>query len=187
MKKTLLIVLFLSSLFVAAQETYKSEKSINAFNLLIFKSLDITFEDYIDQESSWGMSTLISFEGESRLNGDAPFYYESLALTPFYRMYFGDQPNSGFFIEGFGNLSFGKVDRWYYDYSSSYTEDYVYNPSNSIKSYTSFNIGLSLGKKWITKKDVIFNLYGGIGRAIAVSNDGPSFFPRLGISIGKRR
>ncbi len=187
MKKVFLILFLAFSYTSFAQDNYTSEKNLNAFNLLIFKTLDVTFEDYIDHESSWGISALVALEGESRFNADAPYYYETLAITPFYRLYFGDRPNSGFFIEGFGNLSFGKDDRWYYDYDFCYECDYIYNPSNSKNSFTSFNVGLSLGKKWITKKDVTFSVFAGIGRALTVSNDGPGFFPRIGISIGKRK
>lgn len=170
-----------------AQENYTSEKSINAFNLLIFKTLDFTFERYIDQESSWGMSTLLSLEGDSRFNGDNPYYYESIGVTPFYRLYFGNRAYEGFFVEGFGNLSFGLQDSWdYYSYPDCYTCDYVYNSSDHIRSFTSFNIGLSLGRKWVTKKDITFSVIGGIGRAI-FTDKGPGFFPRLGISIGKRK
>lgn len=187
MKRVFLLLLSIVSYASLAQDSYTSEKSVNAFNLLIFKTLDVTFENYIDQESSWGISALLALEGDTRLNGYDPYYYESVAITPFYRLYFGNQPYSGFYVEGFGNLSFGKVDRWYYDYDYCYECDYVYNPSNSIKSFTAFNVGLSLGKKWVTKKDITFSVFAGIGRALAVSNEGPGFFPRMGISIGKRR
>ena len=187
MKKVFLLLFLAFSYSSFAQDNYTSEKNLNAFNLLIFKTLDVTFENYIDQESSWGISALMALEGESRFNADAPYYYESLAITPFYKLYFGDRPNSGFFIEGFGNLSFGKVDRWYYDYDYCYECSSVYYPSNPIKSYTAFNVGLSLGKKWVTKKDITFSVFAGIGRALTVSNDGPGFFPRTGISIGKRK
>jgi len=185
MKKIFLLLILLQAYTGLAQESYRFEKSINAFNLLIFKTIDVSLERFIDQESSWGIAALISLDDKSRVNGDNPYYNETIALTPFYRLYFGSGEIAGFFVEGFGNLSFGHKNDWSYD-DFCYGCDYVYNSSYHTKSFTSLNLGISLGRKWVTKKDVSFSVYAGIGRALLTDN-GPSFFPRLGILLGKRK
>lgn len=163
---------------------YSKEWNLNAFNLLIFQALDVSFEKYIDEESSFGVTGLISLAGNNRFNEDAPFYYETLALSPFYRVYFGRGANKGFFIEAFGSFSLGKYDN--YDY-------YYYDPNvliNSVledpyDSFTAIGLGFSLGGKFITKDKFTLSVYAGAARNF-ISSEGPGAFPRAGINIGKR-
>ena len=54
----------------------KNEFQINAFNLLIFSALDVSYEHIINDESSLGVSMLISLDGTDRFNG----YIEPLLL-----------------------------------------------------------------------------------------------------------
>lgn len=165
--------------------TYTKEWKINAFNLLIFQALDITFEKYIDDESSFGFSALVSLDGNNRFNETAPFYFETVALSPYYRIYFGRGANVGFFIEAFGSLSFGKYDNYDFDY---YIDegliDYYYD-YDPYKSFTELGLGFSVGGKIVTKKKYTVSVIAGTARNF-ISEDGPGAMPRVGITIGRR-
>lgn len=159
--------------------TYTKEWNFNAFNLLVFQAVDVSFEKYIDDESSFGFTGLISLAGNNRFNDNAPFYYETAALTSFYRIYFGRGLNHGFFIEAFGAVSFGKYD----NYDDFYYEDTTFN--DPYETFTELGFGFSVGGKFITKGKYTLSIFGGAARNL-ISSDGPGAMPRTGISIGKR-
>lgn len=62
MKKLILISVFLSSTFGYAQQEIK----VDLFDLLVFKTFEISFEHYLNEESSIGLSALFN----SGTNGD---------------------------------------------------------------------------------------------------------------------
>ena len=165
--------------------TYTKEWKLNSFNLLVFQALEISYEKYIDPETSYGFTGLISLAGKDRFNDTAPFYYEDIALSSFYRIYFGKGSNKGFFIEAFGSLSVGEYDNYvdydYYpvDYDYSRT-DYSYN-----QSFTEFGLGFAIGGKFITKEKYSLSVIGGLARNL-LSDKGPGAMPRVGITVGKR-
>ena len=165
--------------------SYTKEWNLNAFNLLIFQALDVSFEKYIDDESSYGFSALVSLGGENRFDESAPFYYETVSLSPYYRIYFGRGANVGFYIEAFGSLSFGKHDNYDYDYGplDDYTYDYRYY--DYYRSFTEFGLGFAVGGKFITKKKYTLSVFGGAARNF-IGEDGPGAMPRVGITIGRR-
>lgn len=165
-------------------KTYTKEWNLNAFNLLIFQALDVSFEKYVDEESSFGITGLISLAGNHRFNEGAPFYYETVAISPFYRIYFGREANKGFFVEAFGSLSFGKYDN-YLDYY--YDENNLFNTvlNDHYDSFTELGLGFSIGGKFITKEKFTLSVFGGAARNF-ISSDGPGAIPRAGINIGKR-
>ena len=155
---------------------FTKEWNINAFNLLIFQALDVSFEKYINDESSYGFSALVSLAGDDRLDNSAPFYYETAALSPFYRIYFGRRPNAGFFVEAFGSLSFG----------TSFDDSVIScSNSDSYNSFTEVGLGFTIGGKFITKKSYTLSIIVGAARNF-ISENGPGAMPRLGIIVGKR-
>lgn len=167
------------------------ELTINVFNVLLFQSADISYEKFLNDESSYGVTLLFDLRGDKRFDSDAPLYFETFALVPYYRIFFGKKPNAGFFAECFASYSKGSRDYYNYDYDLVYPCDgskdcYTeYRDYTSIEKYHAFNLGFSMGGKWITSNDVVFSAYGGVGRAIA-SQKGPTAFPRIGVSLGKR-
>lgn len=188
---TLFFVGLLFSTSLQAQETndsiptYTKEWKLNSFNLLVFQALEISYEKYIDAESSYGFTGLISLAGKDRFNDTAPFYYEDIALSSFYRIYFGKGSNKGFFIEAFGSLSFGEYDNYidydYYPVDYDYSRlDYSYN-----QSFTEIGLGFALGGKFITKQKYSLSVIGGLARNV-LSDKGPGAMPRVGITVGKR-
>lgn len=57
----------------------KNEFRVNALNLLLFKSLDVTYERALNEESSVGINTMFSLQGNDRFfDGDYIYYYKGL-------------------------------------------------------------------------------------------------------------
>lgn len=181
MKKISLLILLLLSNLAISQETEtvnsidkKNEIKLNAL-MLVAGAFEITYERIINEESSFGASIFVPIDAEIDTNFQA---------TGFYRFYFGKKPAAGFFFEGFGMLN-GYKD---YEYSSSYDSYYgYYTGTSKQKNYTDFALGFGLGGKWITKRGLIFELNGGIGRNLFSSNDSDvKLVGRGGISVGYR-
>lgn len=181
MKKLITITLFFISINSFSQEVIKNEKShelkLNAFNTLIFKSIDASYEYLIDEESSVGISFLVNLNEE---NSDGPNYNETFAITPYYRRFFSRKYAWGFFMEGFGMFNTQENDNYNY-----YFEDIN---TNSIKKTTNFALGISIGAKFVSEKGFAFEFYGGVGRNLFTSDSENNFefVPRLGTSFGYR-
>ena len=159
----------------------KNEFRVNALNLLLFKSLDVTYERALNEESSVGINTMFSLQGNDRFfDGDYIYYYEGFTLTPYYRLYFGKKTNAGFFAEAFMIYSSGKNDIYYYDYDTNTDYDYVF------KSFQEFGVGFSIGTKLIAKRNIIANIHAGVARNFLDSKYGNGAAPRLSISFGWR-
>ncbi len=162
MLATLLVCLSLQSYSQEDKtQTSKHEIKLNAL-LTLLGVPEVSYEYLLNEESSVGLSVLFSAEDN---------YNIDFALTPYYRFYFGKKPASGFFVEGFGMLNIGDTDS--------------YDVGFSQPTETDFALGLAIGAKFLTKKELIFEIYGGAGRNLFNSNsfDG---VPRFGLSIGKR-
>lgn len=158
----------------------KNEVKLNVFNIIIFKSIDFSYEYLLDSESSVGISVLINLNDFSDDEYYGPYYNESFAITPYYRHFFSRNYAGGFFIEAFGMYNQQKYYDYYYDSSiETSTNDSVSN---------NFALGISLGGKFVTKKGFLFEFFGGVGRNIIISNRdyAAEFVPRLGVSLGYR-
>ncbi|MDO6595573.1 DUF3575 domain-containing protein [Oceanihabitans sp. 2_MG-2023] len=192
MKNALLgLILFCSFATFAQQDMQKekvkhSEIKVNAFNLIVFKAVDFSYEYLIDSESSVGASVLFNLQNrEDREFEDGPIYNEKFAFTPYYRRYFSSKYAWGFFLEAFGM----------YSIQEDTDEDYIYNSFNDDYEYiytdeTSNNLafGMAVGGKFVSKKGFLFEVFGGVGRNISTSNNdvGSEFVPRLGTTLGWR-
>jgi len=192
MNKALLGLLLFTSFLTFGQETEQeakvphSEIKVNAFNLIVFKSLDFSYEYLIDSESSIGISALINLQDkDDRDFLNSPYYNEKFAITPYYRRYFSSRYAWGFFLEAFGS----------YNVQDDNNEDYVYIAEIDTYDYvlsdeTSSNVafGIAVGGKFVTNKGFLFEIFGGVGRNIITSNNdvASEFVPRLGASLGWR-
>mgnify|MGYP000569052925 FL=1 len=185
-KTTLLILLFVSSIIIAQEkeEKYqqdinkKHELKINAFGLLVFEWLDVSYERLIDEESSFGIGALVGLDNNSDLDE-----YRKFSLTPFYRRYFSNKFARGFFVEGFGMLH-SYEDRnygYYYDNNGNYI-----NSSRNYETKTEFAVGISVGGKFISKKGFTTEIYLGIGRNLAGDDNSIEAVGRGGVSFGYR-
>lgn len=194
MRKLLIIPVLILSLGIYAQEEEKvsidfpkNEFRINALNLLLFKSFDISYERAINKESSVGINTMFSLEGKSRFTADHYiYYYEGFTLTPYYRLYFGKKPNAGFFGEAFAVLASGKYEYYGSDYASCAGCLSVGGYGYSFRDFTAFGVGLSFGVKLIKKPNFVTTIHGGAARNFLNSKYDPGITPRVGISFGWR-
>ena len=172
MKKiTLLLVLLFTSIVINAQEkedkfpqdiNKKHEIKINALTLLVGKWIDVSYENLIDEESSFGIAATI--------NTDTNETDLSYALTPYYRRYFSGKFARGFFVEGFGAL-FSARDNFFIN--------------NNTEFETGFAMGVSVGGKFVSKKGFTTELLLGVGRNL-VNSDNNEAYGRIGISLGYR-
>lgn len=160
----------------------KNEVKLNVFNIIIFKSIDFSYEYLLDSESSVGISVLINLNDFSDDEYYGPYYNETFAITPYYRHFFSKSYAAGFFIEAFGMYNQQKI---YYDYYDYDINSYI---STSDEVSNNFALGISLGGKFVSEKGFLFEFFGGIGRNIAISNRDAAaeFVPRLGVSLGYR-
>lgn len=182
MKKILLINLLFFSSFCFSQKTlteYKRVKSktkeikVNAFSVIALKWIDASYEQIIDEESSFGTSFAI--------NLDKSIATLNYSVTPYYRRFFSNGNAKGFFVEGFGML-----------YSADLEN--TYNQTLKENTETAFGIGISAGGKFISKNGFTTEILFGIGRTLLTNkttsknnfNSENEMVGRLGISLGYR-
>lgn len=178
--KNLLLLLCLTSFITgySQNETQndfpKNEIKGNAL-FLVLGSLDFAYERILNEESGIGVSVNIPFDKE--------MWDLNYSFTGYYRYYFGRQPAKGFFGEAFGMLN--NVDDYVYNYSSASSFD-SYSGS---KTLTDFALGIGVGGKWITRKGVLFEINGGVGRNLfnnQYDDRDYQLIGRFGISVGYR-
>ena len=193
MKKiTLLFIMTLICAQFTAQEKKENTESqdigknyelkINAFNLITFAALDLSYERLINEDSSFGMAVFYNFSDYADTDIAFP---KKFSITPYYRWFFSENKYArGFFIEGFGMLN--TYQDIYYNYDS-------YQSSSKIEKQTGFALGISVGGKFITKGGFTTEVLLGVGRNLikGKSNDDYDFFEnniigRFGISLGYR-
>lgn len=183
MKKLITITLLFITFISYSQENKEHRKShelkINAFNILIFKSVDVSYEYLISGESSVGISFLANLNDK---HNDGPDYNETVAITPYYRHFFSRRYAWGFFMESFGMLNIQENDN--YDYNSA-TDSYM---RFSNEKTTNFALGIALGGKFVSQRGFIFEFFGGVGRNLFTNDSryNNEFVPRLGASFGYR-
>ncbi|WP_298247119.1 hypothetical protein [uncultured Christiangramia sp.] len=98
-----------------SREFGKQELSLNAFNLVAFGIVDITYERIISENSTWAIEAFYHPTKDDYLN-DA--YYKELSLTGKYKHFFSSKYARGFYVHGFGILSNGEYeDGSYYNES----------------------------------------------------------------------
>jgi len=166
MKKIVLIfTLFISSFGFAQQEL-----KLDIADALIIRSIEFSYEKYVTDESSIGVSALFNLAKQS-----TDFRYnENTMITPYYRHYFTTDSQWNLFGEGFFGINSGKYEV----------------PDNggsgvSYEKYTDGALGIAIGTKYIASGGLVIDVYGGIGRNLFGSNS-PVLVPRIGLSIGWR-
>jgi hypothetical protein len=184
MKKFLLLFFAfatIASFGQAEKQTAFSKNEIKANALFfIIGQPEITYERILNNESSIGISTSFALEKD---------FETTFSVAPYYRYFFGKKPASGFFVEGFSMINSLKIDdSIYYMYvpsTNSYAEEIIKGDK-----YTDFALGFGLGFKLVSKKGLVLEANGGIGRNLLnpEKNDyfGHTFVGRGGITIGYR-
>ena len=199
MKKiTLLLLLAFLTLQINAQEKEgtkeskypqdvdkKYELKINAFNLIAFAAIDISYERLIDENSSYGVAVFYNFSDYA--DSDIAFP-KKFSITPYYRWFFSEYKYAqGFFIEGFGMLNTYQDFYYSYDYND-YNSNY-----GKIETQTSFALGISVGGKFVIKEGFTAEVLAGVGRNLIKGESLESYqdfqnevIGRFGISLGYR-
>ena len=149
----------------------KHEVRLDIFQLIVLPGIELSYEHYIDDVSSWGVSTFFNFD-RSYSEG---YRFESFEVSPYYRLYFRAKKdhNSGFFVQPFVSLTQGVYDN--YDGSNGY-----YSESD----YFGFAAGALIGRKWVNKLKYTFEIHVGVGRFLNFEEG--SAYPRINFAIGKR-
>ncbi|OAD46731.1 DUF3575 domain-containing protein [Polaribacter atrinae] len=166
MKKLILAFgLLVSSLSYAQQEI-----KLDIGDALVIKSLEFSYENYISESSSFGISALFNLAKQ-----DASFRYnENTMITPYYRNYFSTNEQWNFFGEAFLGINSGKEE-----------SDEENNPGVYDNKYTDGALGVAVGTKYITESGLTIDVHAGIGRNL-FGSDSPTLVPRLGVNIGWR-
>ncbi|MDG2356984.1 MAG: DUF3575 domain-containing protein [Polaribacter sp.] len=164
MKKLLLIVGLISSTVAYSQHEIK----IDIADALVIRSVEFSYENYLTEESSFGISALFNLAKQ-----DLSFRYnENIMITPYYRHYFSTNKQWNFFGEGFVGINSGK-------------KEGSKNSNIYDEKYTDAALGVAVGSKYIATGGLIIDAYIGVGRNLFGSNS-PLLVPRVGCNIGWR-
>ena len=175
MKHFILLFAFILGInsYSQEQKSYTNFTSKNELKLnvayLIAGYPEILFEQVLTSETSLGIS--LSFAIDNKSNEEENNAY-NFSLIPYYRVYFGEKPNAGFFVEA--NLTI---------YSQKKTAGDIF--SSEKKGGTGFGIGFNVGKKYRTKNGWIGEFSFGVSRTLVNSDKVNLLYPRAGIIIGK--
>lgn len=128
---------------------------------VIFGAPELSYERLLGKYSGIGLS----------VSNGVKFKYD-IMLTSYFRNYFGSKNYSGFFIDY--NFSFFQYKVRDYDalYSLNYHKKIL------------FGLGLSIGAKYVIKRNFIGEFHVGGGKTLESSSS--IFYPRIEIAIGKR-
>lgn len=163
MKKLIsILAVFCSTL--AFSQSENNEFKVNILYTAIGMP-ELSYERLISDNSSLGAS--VAFSLDKKEDMDLRF-----SFTPYYRMFFGQKKAAGFFIEA-NSIVINYVDTIYFDGTSS-----------KYETRTGFGLGVAAGAKFLTKNNLIGEVYGGLGRVFGDNSLGA--YPRFGISLGKR-
>jgi len=161
MKKIIVVLTILTCTLGQAQNEIK----IDLFDGLILKSIEVSYEHFLNEESSIGVSAFFNLDEEASFS-----YNKSTMFTPYFRHHFSSKINWRFFGEVFVGINRGEKE--------------IKSP-NTYKKYTDAALGVAIGTKYVSPKGFVVDIYGGLGRNLFTS-DAPSIVPRAGINIGYR-
>lgn len=160
----------------------KNEIRLDPFFLIFFGGVNATYEHILNEESSVGVSLLAS-------NGKE--YNRTFSLTPYYRLYFGKKVASGFFVEGFA--MYNVTNTQILQITPNNNNGFYYDEINYKKEkINDLALGLAIGGKWVSRRGIIFEISGGLGRNLLYDydkytrDDFNKVVGRGGITIGKR-
>jgi hypothetical protein len=164
MKKILFSLLLLSSSLTFAQQEVK----LDVADALVIRSIEISYERIINEESSIGISALFNLAEQ---NVDFR-YNENVMITPYYRHFFTKEYKWNFFGEGFLGINSGKKE--------SEKDSNVFDIE-----YTDAALGIAVGTKYVSEGGLTIDIFGGLGRNL-FGTDSPTLVPRIGLNVGWR-
>lgn len=170
MKKTTFILLLLTSTITFAQQEVK----LDILDALALKTIEASYEHYLNEDSSVGVSLLFNFE---KRNSDFR-YNEDQMITPYFRHYFTSQRT----WNTYGEVFFG------YNKGKKKTETTLIGSNQketNYKDYSDGALGIAAGAKYISKSGFLVDIYGGLGRNL-FNKTSPTIVPRVGVNVGYR-
>ena len=172
MKKTVLFLCFLYPLITYSQDGEAFKKNDIKLNAayLIAGDTEISYERILDEEVGIGVSAGFRFDK------DVEYKY---SFIPHARFYFSRKPGAGFFMEG--NVAL----YWEKGYRVTYLGPYSVHVYDDASIF-GFGGGLGVGGKFISRRGIIGELLGGIGRTFTNTDQLDVIYPRFGVLIGKR-
>lgn len=163
----------------------KHELRLDIFQLVVLPGIEITYERFIDDYSSWGVNGFVNFD----FDDSQAYRYENFELSPYYRFYFSKKNirNAGFFVQPFMSLTQGE----YPTYRNYYFDDIIDGSGNVDRNFFGLAAGALIGKKWINLKNYTFEITAGVGRLLTKEEQNGDFidstaYPRINFAIGKR-
>lgn len=170
MKKLTLLLFFLTSTLTFAQQEVK----IDILDALALKTIEASYEHYINEDSSVGLSLLFNFEKRT-----ADFRYnEDQMITPYFRHYFSARKVWNTYGELFIGYNKGKKKTEVPLIGSDKIE-------TKYENYTDGALGVAIGAKYLSKSGFLVDVYGGLGRNL-FNKISPTIVPRVGVNIGYR-
>lgn len=164
MKKIFLFIAIATSLSSFSQQEIK----LDIADALVIRSLEFSYENYINENSSFGVSALFNLAKQ-----EVDFRYnENMMITPYYRHYFTTNEQWNFFGEGFLGINSGKKE--------SVEDSGVYD----VK-YTDGALGIAVGTKYVAQGGLVIDVYVGAGRNL-FGTESPVIVPRAGVNVGWR-
>ena len=160
--KKLIVVLFL---FAGVLAKAQQEIKVDFADAIVMKTLEISYEYYLSDQSSIGLSALFNLEKQS-----AKFRYnENQMFTPYFRHYLTSNKNWNHFGEVFLGINSGKRKL----------------DNGALKQYTDGALGVAFGSKYVSNGGLLLGGYVGIGRNL-FTPDSYAAVPRIGLNIGYR-
>lgn len=163
----------------------KNELKLDIFQLIVLPGIEITYERFIDDYSSWGVTGFVNFD----FDGSQAYRYENFEISPFYRFYFNkkNSSNAGFFVQPFLSLTQGEYDT----YRNYYYDDIIDGNGMNERNFFGLAAGALIGKKWINQKNYTFEITAGIGRLLTKEEEEGYYmdstaYPRINFAIGKQ-
>lgn len=164
MKKLLLIASLVFAVTVQAQEETSVERQndimISPIELIAGPTLNVSYERLLNKDSGIGINAILLLD-----NGDSEGGLQS-QISPYYRMYFGKKYGAGFFVEAFVPITMSNDSIYNVSAGPGYFESYYTYEKN-----TTVGAGIGFGGKWVARKNIIFEVSGGVARRFGMSDN----------------
>ncbi|MEC5158446.1 DUF3575 domain-containing protein [Chryseobacterium sp. MP_3.2] len=166
MKKLLLIASLVFAVTVQAQEETSAQRQndimISPIELIAGSTLNVSYERLLNKDSGIGINAILLLD-----NGDSGGGLQS-QISPYYRMYFGKKYAAGFFVEAFVPITMSN-DSVYMPYNGSSSG--YYESSYRYEKNTTIGAGIGFGGKWVARKNIVFEVSGGVARRFGMSDE----------------
>lgn len=162
MKKLLLIVSLVFAVTAQAQEETSSDRyndiMISPIELIAGPTLNVSYERLLSKDSGIGINAVLLLN-----SGDSNDGLRS-QISPYYRMYFGKRYASGFFVEAFVPITMSNDSIYTVAAGPGY-----FNAYYTYEKNTTVGAGVGFGGKWVARKNIVFEVSGGVARRFGMS------------------